>query len=119
MLQQTEGRALTTPPGLDWGLADTLAGRLNGDVATFTALATASKQAHWSVAGTRFAELHRLFDELAGEVRTYIDDVAERAVTLGGVAHGTVQAAVERSALAPFPVAERDETRLLWQLARR
>jgi starvation-inducible DNA-binding protein len=51
--------------------------------------------------------------------RAYVDLVAERAVALGGTAHGTLQAAAERSALPPFPIAERDERRLLQELARR
>jgi starvation-inducible DNA-binding protein len=119
MLQHVEARAITALPGLDWGLADTLARRLNQDLATLADLATSYKQAHWNVLGPRFTELHRLFDELADDVRTYTDSVAERAVALGGVAHGTLQAAVERSALAPFPVDERDERRLLEELARR
>jgi starvation-inducible DNA-binding protein len=119
MLQHVEARAIAALPGLDWGLADTLARRLNRDLATLADLAAAYKQAHWNVLGLRFAELHQLFDQLADETRAYVDLVAERAVALGGIAHGTLQAAVECSALAPFPVDERDEWRLLQELARR
>ena len=119
MLQHVEARAIAALPGLDWGLADTLAHRLNRDLATLTDLATTYKQAHWNVLGPGFAELHRWFDELADETRAYVDLVAERAVALGGVAHGTLQAAAECSALAPFPVDERDERRLLQELTRR
>jgi starvation-inducible DNA-binding protein len=49
----------------------------------------------------------------------YIDLVAERAVALGGVAHGTLQAAVECTALGSFPVNERDERCLVQDLSRR
>ena len=39
--------------------------------------------------------------------------------TIGGVARGTIQAAVEESALPPFPIEERDEARLLEELVGR
>ena len=119
MLQHIEARAIPALPGLDWGLADTLAHHLNRDLATLADLAAAYKQAHWNVLGPGFAELHRLFDQFADETRAYVDLVAERAVALGGTAHGTLQAAAECSALTPFPVDERDERRLLQELARR
>jgi starvation-inducible DNA-binding protein len=119
MLQHIEARAIAGPPGLDWDLAENLANRLNRDLATLTDLAADYKQAHWNVLGPGFTELHRLFDEFADESRTYADLVAERAVALGGVAHGTLGAAVEYTALAPFPVEERCERRLLQELSRR
>ena len=119
MLQHVEARAIARLPGLDWDLAENITDRLNRDLATLTDLAAAYKQAHWNVLGPGFAELHRLFDEHAHECHAYADVVAERAVALGGVAHGTLQAAVEYSALTPFPVEERGERRLLQELARR
>jgi starvation-inducible DNA-binding protein len=119
MLQHIEARAIAALPGVDWNLAETIAHRLNRDLATLTDLTAGYKQAHWNVLGSNFAELHRLFDELADETRTYVDLVAERAVALGGVARGTVQAAVESTALGPFPVNERDQRRLLQELSRR
>jgi starvation-inducible DNA-binding protein len=119
MLQHLEARAMAVMPGLDWALADNLTVRLNRDLATLTDLTAAYKQAHWNVLGPGFAELHRLFDEFADETRGYVDLVAERAVALGGTARGTIQAAAECSALPPFPVDERDERRLLHELARR
>jgi starvation-inducible DNA-binding protein len=63
--------------------------------------------------------LHRLFDELSDETRVYVDLVAERAVALGGAVRGTLQAAVQGSALGPFPVEQRDERRLVLELSRR
>ena len=119
MLQHLEARAIANLPGLDWALAESLAHRLNRDLATLTDLTAVYKQAHWNVLGSNFTELHRLFDQLADETRAFADLVAERAVTLGGVAHGTVQAVVESTALGPFPVNERDERRLLQEVSRR
>jgi starvation-inducible DNA-binding protein len=119
MLQDVKERAIPALPGLDWGLADTLAHHLNRDLATLADLAAAYKQAHWNVLGPGFAELHRLFDEFADETRAYVDLVAERTVVLGETAHGTLHATAECTALTPFPVDERDERRLLQELAQR
>jgi starvation-inducible DNA-binding protein len=119
MLQYNEQGAIAALPGLDAELAEDLAFRLNRDLATLTDLAAAYKQAHWNVIGPGFAALHPLFERFASETRAYVDLVAERAVSLGGVAHGTVRAAAEYSALTPFPIDERDGRGLLRELARR
>jgi starvation-inducible DNA-binding protein len=119
MLLRAKPPATASLPGVASDLAENLAERLNRDLATLTDLAAAYKQAHWNVLGPGFAELDRLFDEFADDSRSYANLVAERAVTLGGVAHGTLEAAVEYSALAPFPVDERAERRLLQELAQR
>src|SRR6266568_1783573 len=49
------------------------------------------KQAHWNVKGPHFIGLHELFDKVAEELEELTDDMAERAVELGGVALGTIQ----------------------------
>jgi starvation-inducible DNA-binding protein len=92
---------------------------LNRQLASLSDLATAYKQAHWNVVGADFSQLHELFDQFADQAREYVDLVAERAVTLGGTARGTIQAAVEHSALPPFPLEERDEIHLLRELVGR
>jgi starvation-inducible DNA-binding protein len=119
MLKAVETRPIGAVPGVDWDLADRLVHRLNRDLATLTDLGTAYKQAHWNLLGPNFADLHRLFDELSDDTRAYLDLVAERAVALGGIARGTLEAAVEGSALDSFPIEERDERRLLLELSRR
>src|SRR5580698_3547286 len=57
------------------------------------------KQAHWNVKGPNFIGLHELFDKIAEEVESYVDEIAERIVQLGGIAQGTVRAAAARSRL--------------------
>jgi starvation-inducible DNA-binding protein len=108
-----------TVPGLDRPLASRLVTALNRNLASLTDLAAAYKQAHWNVSGTDFSQLHELFDQFADQTRDYMDLVAERAVTIGGAARGTIQAAVEQSALPPFPLEERDELGLLRELVGR
>ena len=106
-------------PGVDEALRSSLVVGLNQSLASLSDLATAYKQAHWNVVGIDFSQLHGLFDQLADQTRGYVDLVAERAITLGGVARGTIQAAVEHSALPPFPLEERCEMQLLEELVGR
>ncbi|MCC7369246.1 MAG: DNA starvation/stationary phase protection protein Dps [Chloroflexi bacterium] len=105
--------------GLDDDLRDHLVVRLNQSLANLTDLASAYDQAHWNVTGANFSQLHELFDRFASQTREYMDMVAERAVTLGGAAHGTIQAAAEGSHLTAFPVAERSQWRLVEELVHR
>ena len=46
------------------------------------ALTLDAKQAHWNVTGPGFLQLHALTDELAADLRTWTDRLAERAVAL-------------------------------------
>jgi starvation-inducible DNA-binding protein len=61
------------------------------------------KQAHWNVRGTDFYQLHLLFDQLAGEIEPFIDQLAERVTALGGIAHGTARMAAKNSSLTEYP----------------
>ena len=62
------------------------------------------KQAHWNVKGPNFIGLHKLFDEVAEDVESYVDLIAERIVQLGGVAEGTARMAAARTRLAEYPL---------------
>jgi starvation-inducible DNA-binding protein len=106
-------------PGLDYGRRAQLVASLNQNLASLSDLAAAYKQAHWNVIGTDFSQLHTLFDQLAEQTRDFVDTIAERAVTIGGTARGTIQAASENSALPAFPLEERCEDHLLEQLVAR
>jgi starvation-inducible DNA-binding protein len=66
-------------------------------------LQTQLKQAHWNVKGPTFIGLHELFDKITEAVEDYVDDLAERVVQLGGVAHGTARQVAKRSTLPEFP----------------
>jgi starvation-inducible DNA-binding protein len=84
---------------------------LNERLADFLDLERQAKQAHWNVKGPRFIQLHELFDAVAALAVGWADDIAERAVQLGCVAEGTVQAVAARSELpkAPLNVSNADE----------
>lgn len=85
------------------GKREKLIGILNQSLADATDLKSQAKQAHWNVKGPNFIALHELFDQVAAELDTHVDDLAERITTLGGVAMGTVRLAAENSSLAEYP----------------
>src|SRR5215468_8331271 len=76
---------------------------LNAWLADCIDLQTQTKQAHWNVKGPHFIALHELFDKINEEVEDYVDEIAERAVQLGGVAQGTTRMVAKRSSLPEYP----------------
>lgn len=77
---------------LDQTLADTLD------------LADQTKLAHGRVKGTNVDDLHLLFDSLQGQLSTYGNHFAERAVTLRGSGGGILHAASFISMLETYPL---------------
>src|SRR5437016_1759617 len=78
-------------------------GLCNERLADAIDLQTQTKQAHWNVKGSNFIALHELFDKINEAVEDYVDDIAERAVQLGGVAEGTARIVAKRSSLSEYP----------------
>src|SRR5678815_1465833 len=77
---------------------------LNQQLADVLDLGLQAKQAHWNVKGPHFIGLHELFDKVAEELEEYTDEIAERAVEMGGVAFGTIQNIKKSSRLKPYPL---------------
>lgn len=67
-------------------------------------LFTQVKQAHWTVKGATFMQLHELFDSVAEEAEEWADLIAERIAQLGGQAQGTARVSGARSRLAEYPL---------------
>lgn len=63
-----------------------------------------AKQAHWNVKGPNFIALHELFDKVAGEATAWVDDTAERLVSLGGTADGRAATIAGATTLSAFPL---------------
>ncbi len=61
------------------------------------------KVAHWNLKGPQFAALHPLFESFAASLAQHTDELAERAVTLGGKAYGTARYVAKRSHLKEYP----------------
>lgn len=87
------------PQDLRTKLVDLLNARL-AETIDFKAQA---KQAHWNVKGPHFYSLHLLFDQVAEAAEEAIDEIAERAVALGGTAIGTVHLVSQRTKLPDYP----------------
>jgi len=77
---------------------------LNTRLTTAIDLQFQAKQAHWNVKGPQFIALHELFDQVSEMAEEAVDELAERAVQLGGTARGTVRVAAKESALKEYPL---------------
>jgi starvation-inducible DNA-binding protein len=75
---------------------------LNIALATTNDLHSQVKQAHWNIKGPQFFARHELFDTMAGRLRDFADDIAERATTMGGYASGTTRLSAEKSKLPEY-----------------
>ena len=75
---------------------------LNSHLSSAIDLEYQAKQAHWNVKGPQFIALHGLFDQVSTMATAAGDDLAERAVQLGGVARGTIRIAAKESALKEY-----------------
>ena len=83
---------------------DRIVDLLNQQLADTFDLYSQTKQAHWNVKGPHFMQLHLLFDQLAGEVFESIDEIAERATALGGMALGTSRMVAASSRVPDLPL---------------
>ena len=90
---------------------------LNKFLAAAIDLHSQLKQAHWNVRGPNFIVIHELFDKVSVEAEDFSDLLAERVGALGGVAHGTVKVAAERSFLLPYPIEIADEQQHIFAVA--
>jgi len=77
---------------------------LNKSLACAADLQMQLKQAHWNVKGMQFISLHKLFDDIHEQVEEHADVIAERIMSVGGTAFGTLQSAAENTQLRKYPV---------------
>jgi starvation-inducible DNA-binding protein len=77
------------------------------------------KQAHWNVKGPNFIAVHEFFDAIQVRVAEFVDDIAERAVALGGIVDGTSQGVSKGSNLDAYPASATDEKEHLAAVADR
>lgn len=101
--QAAAGRMFPTRNDLPTDTRRQLVALLNQHLADYIDLYSQVKHAHWNVKGPDFIGLHKLLDELAELVEESIDEVAERATTLGGVAAGTTRAVAGATRLTEYP----------------
>jgi starvation-inducible DNA-binding protein len=92
-----------TPSRLPEPARAKIADALNAVLADGLDLHSALKVAHWNLKGPQFPALHPLFEQIAAGLAAHNDAVAERAVTLGARAYGTVRHVARASRLAEYP----------------
>ena len=97
-------RMFETRIDLDQASREKLIALLNARLADTFDLYSQLKQAHWNVRGSDFIQLHELYDTLAESVLGFVDEIAERATALGGLATGTVRMAAEATSLDEYPI---------------
>jgi starvation-inducible DNA-binding protein len=99
------GRAEAHPP--DIGLSDTerraVVAVLNALLADEFVLYTKTRRFHWNVVGANFSELHALFKAQYEQLEEIVDDMAERARTLGGIAAGSLEEYLDLTRLDEAP----------------
>ena len=76
---------------------------LNAVLADETVLYQKTRNFHWNVRGAHFNDLHALFEKQYTELEAVIDDVAERARSLGAFAKGTLEELKELSRIQEQP----------------
>ena len=96
-------KTVTTHNDLDQAAREQVIELLNQQLADTFDLFSQTKQAHWNVKGPQFYQLHLLYDTLAEGLEGYVDEIAERATALGGVAMGTARMAAGSTRLPEYP----------------
>jgi starvation-inducible DNA-binding protein len=66
-------------------------------------LYTKTRNYHWNVLGPQFNDLHKFFEEQYNDLNEIVDDVAERARSLGGWALGTLAEFSQNTRLKEHP----------------
>ena len=97
-------RMFDTRNDLDPASREKLVELLNARLADTSDLYSQLKQAHWNVKGSDFIQLHELYDTIAESVLGFVDEIAERATALGGLATGTVRMAAGATSLDEYPL---------------
>jgi starvation-inducible DNA-binding protein len=101
------------------GSKERLVALLNQALADLGDLYSQTKQAHWNVRGKKFYQLHLLFDSVADTAEEHWDDVAERAVQLGGYPRGTSRMTAEATQLPEWPESLQGEDEFVKAVAER
>ena len=73
-------------------------------VVDLTDLSLVGKQVHWTVVGRNFRIVHAQLDEVVDTAREYADATAERAVAIGVLPDGRVEALYKRSGVPQPPL---------------
>ncbi len=76
---------------------------LNAVLSDEYVLYTKTRNYHWNVTGSDFSELHKFFESQYEELDDIVDEVAERARSLGGRSFGTLAEFLKGTSLQEAP----------------
>lgn len=96
--------------------AQEVAKLLNTLLADEYVLYTRTRNYHWNVVGPQFNDLHKFFQAQYEQLDGIVDEVAERARTLGGHALGTLAEFVKHTRLKEHPGEYPDARGMLMEL---
>ena len=89
--------------GLDVQKSEELVVGLNRLLATYQVHYQNLRGCHWNITGPTFFDLHTKFEELYTKAQTFIDEIAERVLTLEGRPLHTFSAYLKNSAVKEKP----------------
>ncbi|MGH7388256.1 MAG: Dps family protein [Candidatus Rokuibacteriota bacterium] len=89
--------------GLEAKQREAVVGLLSPLLADEYVLYTKTRNYHWNVVGPQFNDLHKFFQEQYEALDDVVDEVAERATTLGGHAIGTLAEFAQLTRLKEHP----------------
>jgi starvation-inducible DNA-binding protein len=81
---------MTLNIGISESNRDSIVKILNAVLSDEYVLYTKTRNYHWNVVGPQFNDLHKFFEAQYEALNEVVDDVAERARSLGGKAYGTL-----------------------------
>ena len=79
-------------------------------------LYTKTRKFHWNVTGPHFHDLHKFFESQYEALNEIVDDVAERARSLGGVSFGTLAEFLKHTGLKEKPAQNPDSQGMISEL---
>jgi starvation-inducible DNA-binding protein len=94
---------MTPNIGLSESNRDNIVKILNNVLADEYVLYTKTRNYHWNVVGPQFNDLHKFFEGQYEALSEFVDDVAERARSLGGKAYGTLAELSQHARLKEQP----------------
>jgi starvation-inducible DNA-binding protein len=98
-----EGVIMKPNIGLAEEQRDAVVKILNALLSDEYVLYTKTRNYHWNVLGPQFNDLHKFFEEQYSELNVVVDDIAERARSLGGWALGTLKEFSQQARLNEHP----------------
>lgn len=104
---QAYGHLIPMPLALNEGIRHESVSNLNQLLADSITLRDMYKKHHWQVSGPMFYQLHLLFDKHFEQQSEIVDTVAERIMTLGGVALAMASVVAETTTI-PCPPRDRE-----------